>query len=296
MSVTNFEVSHQSGAGATHPRRAHWRIEDIAYDTIDPSQVAGDEMLFHMVASASFIESGSQTYTRNLVEHYADSPDLGEWLAAHWEPEELQHGAALARYVQTVWPRFDWQAAYDSFFDEYARLCTVEALQSGPLEMVARCVVEMGTTTYYQVLRTLAERAGEPVLVTLAERIRADEIGHYKHFLAHFKTLKTQQPISRWRVARVLGARLREMRESDSDVALRHVWRHAHAEGEGGNLFPGGTRTFEEFKTRMMHQFGQNLPIPQAMRMTLKPLMLPPRLERWLQAPAVWLSRRQWQT
>ena len=282
-----------SGGNTARAQREHWRIEDIAYDAIDPSRIAGNEMLFHLIVSASFIESGSRTYTRNLVEHYAGSAELGQWLAEHWEPEELQHGAALARYAQTVWPNFPWQAAYDSFFDEYSRLCTVEALQSRVLEMVARCIVETGTTTYYQVLRALAQRAGEPVLADLAGRIRADEVNHYKHFLASFKTLKAAQPVSRWSVARVVGARLREMREDDSDVALRHVWQHAHA--EGANLFPDGTRTFPEFKKQMMSLFTQNLPIQQAMRMALKPLMLPHRLEQWLQAPIVWFSRRQWQ-
>jgi hypothetical protein len=294
MHMTNLEENRQLAASAERPKREHWSLEDIAYDDIDPRRVVGDEVLFHMVASASFIESGSHTYTGNLVEHYAGQPELGEWLAAHWEHEELQHGAALARYVQTVWPRFPWQSAYDSFFDEYARLCTVEALQTGALEMVARCVVEMGTSTYYQMLRTLAERADEPVLRALAEHIRVDEVGHYKHFLTYFKTLKEQQPTSRWSVARVLGARLSEMRHSDSDVALRHVWTHAHA-AAGADLFPDGTRTFEELSKRLMNQLGQNLPMEQAMRMTLKPLMLPHSVERWLQAPVVWFGRRQWQ-
>jgi len=293
MHMMNSEVSDQPGVSAARPKRAHWSIEDIAYDTIDAGRVAGDEMLFHMVASASFIESGSHTYTRNLVEHYADYPELGEWLAAHWEPEELQHGAALARYVQTVWPRFPWQGAYNSFFGEYAGLCTMEALQVGALEMVARCVVEMGTSTYYQVLGALAKQAGEPVLGALAEHIRVDEVGHYKHFLTYFKTLKVEQSISRWNVARVLGARLREMRESDSDVSLRHVWIHSHAKDV--DMFPHGTRTFPEFKKLMLRQFGQHLPIQQAMRMTLKPLMLPHRVEQWLEIPAVWLGRLQWQ-
>jgi hypothetical protein len=291
--MSDIETRPEQRSDATRSKRAHWQISDIAYDTIDRSRVADDEALFHMVTSASFIETGSDTYTRNLVEHFADQPELAEWLAVHWEPEELQHGAALARYVQTVWPRFPWQAAYDSFFDEYERLCTVETLQKGALEMVARCVVEMGTTTYYQTLHTLAGRCDEPVLADLVNRIRADEIGHYKHFLAYFKSLKAQQPVSRWGVMRALWARLRELRESDSDVALRHVWAHTHI--AGAELFPNGARTYDELSQRMFHQFSQNLPIEQATRMVLRPLMLPHRIENWLQAPVVWLGQRQWQ-
>jgi hypothetical protein len=268
----------------------HWRIEDIAYDAIDLSRVAGDEVLFYSLAIASFIETGSDTYTHNLVAHYADRPEVAQWLSVHWEPEELQHGRALGRYVQRVWPQFRWQAAYDSFITEYARLCTVQALYDGALEMAARCVVEMGTTTYYQALRTLAEGAGEPVLIGLLERIRADEVGHYKHFLGYFKALKAQRPVSRWRVARVLGARLMELHESDSDVALRHVWLHLHkAEAD---LFPDGAASFDQLRQRLFERVSRRLPIQQAARMTLKPLMLPHRVEGWLSRPLIWLARR----
>ncbi|MDR0479630.1 MAG: ferritin-like domain-containing protein [Burkholderiaceae bacterium] len=287
-----METPSEVRPDVARPKRAHWHIDDIAYGAIDPSRVFGDEALFHMVASASFIETGSDTYTHNLVAHFADYPEMASWLSAHWEPEDLQHGAALARYAQTVWPRFPWRAAYESFFAEYSRLCTMEALQAGALEMVARCVVEMGTSTYYQLLRTLAERAGEPVLADLANRIRVDEVGHYKQFLTDFKTLKGQHPVSRWDVMRVLWARLRELRESDSDVALRHVWTHAHAADV--DLFPDGSHTFEELSGRLFHLLSQNLPLEQATRMTLRPLMLPHRIENWLQTPAVWLGRRQW--
>jgi hypothetical protein len=286
-SMTGSETLFSEAHGEKRP---HWRIEDIAYDAIDRSRVASDERLFYLLTGASFIETGSDTYTRNLVAHFADQPDVAQWLSAHWEPEELQHGRTLGRYVQTVWPQFPWQAAYDSFFAEYSRLCTVEALNAGALEMVARCVVEMGTSTYYQALRTLAESAEEPVLMDLLGRIRADEVGHYKHFLACFRALKTQQPVSRWRVAKVLNARLKELRESDSDVALRHVWSHAHQADV--NLFPDGTRPLGQLRQHLFEQVSQRLPIQQAVRMTLKPLMLPHRLESRLEAPLAWLGRR----
>ncbi|MDR0458135.1 MAG: ferritin-like domain-containing protein [Burkholderiaceae bacterium] len=285
--MTNPDEPSSAARAEKHP---HWRIEGIAYDAIDHSRVAGDELLFYLLASASFVESGSDTYTRNLVTHFADQPEMGQWLLAHWEPEELQHGRALGRYVQAVWPQFPWQVAYDNFMAEYARLCTVEALLAGALEMAARCVVEMGTSTYYQALRMLAERADEPVLTGLLERIRADEVGHYKRFLAYFKTLKASQPVSRWRVARALGARLKELRESDSDVALRHVWAYAHE--KGAELFPNGVQPFDVLRQNLFEQVSQCLPIEQAVRMTLKPLMLPHRVESRLQTPLAWLGRR----
>jgi hypothetical protein len=97
--------------------------------------------------------------------------------------------------VQTVWPEFDWEAAYASFFSEYSRLCTVEELEDDrALELVARCVVETGTATYYQTLRDLTD---EPVLAELTEHIRTDEVQHYKHFYRYFKEINAERNLSR---------------------------------------------------------------------------------------------------
>ena len=264
--------------------RRHWQVDDIAYTRIDHRLIREREDLFYLLASASFVETGSDMYTRNLAEHCADHPEVAAWLRDHWEHEELQHGRALELYVKAVWPDFPWQQAYEAFFAEYASLCTMEELEADPrLELAARCVVETGTTTYYQTLQGLSE---EPVLSGLLGHIRADEVGHYKHFLAYFRQLGADRPVGRARVARVVYKRLQEIRSSDSDVALRHVWAHK------GGLFADGARSFDEISQRIYQLVSRRLPAEQAVRMLLKPLMLPHRMEKWLRAPLSGLARR----
>lgn len=264
------------------PRR--WRVEAVDWQRIDRSRIAHNETLFYLLSSASFIESGSDLYTRNLVQHYAGSANVAEWLHQQWEPEELQHGRALALYVQAAWPEFDWQRAFDSFLAEYGPLCNMEALEENrALEMVARCVVEMGTTVYYQTLRGMSD---EPLLTELLGHIRSDEVNHYKHFLAYFRQITATQPVSRLRIARALYQRLLELRSSDSDVALRHVWAHR------GKLFANGAQSFDEISSRIYHTVNQRLPIEQAVRMLMKPLAMPHRIERLLEPPAIWAARR----
>ena len=111
-------------------------------------------------------------------------------------------------------------------------------------------------------------------------------MNHYKHFLAYFKLLNGQRPVGRARVARVLYKRLLELRESDSDVALRHVWAHK------GGMFPEGAKSFEEISQRIYRLVSSSLPAEQAVRMLLKPLQLPHRLEKWLEPPFARLARR----
>lgn len=280
----NAQASPAVADSAPAGRSPHWRVEDMDFSRIDRQAVERSEDLFFLLVSASFIETGSDTYAANLAEHYAAYPEISAWLKDHWEAEELQHGQALRAYVEAVWPRFPWQQAYDSFFGEYSKLCTMEDLYPDQrLEMVARCVVETGTTAYYHTLRELSE---EPVLTGLLGHIRNDEVSHYKHFLKYFKELQQEAPVGRARIAGALYGRLKELRESDSDVALRHVWAYK------GDYFADSSTRFEDMAQRIYELVSRRLPADLAVRMLLKPMLLPPRLEELVRTPIARLATR----
>ena len=84
---------------ASERRPSHWRVEALDFAAIDPARIAAREDLFYLLVSASFIESGSDLYTRNLSDHYVDYPEVAAWLREHWEHEELRHGRAFECYV-----------------------------------------------------------------------------------------------------------------------------------------------------------------------------------------------------
>src|SRR5262249_40663244 len=150
---------------------------------------------FFLAATASFIEITSDIYTGNLVRHFADDEEVSGWLANHWEPEELQHGAALREYVRRVWPDFDWDHHYAAFKSEYTQLCKPEQLlPERTLEMASRCVVEMGTSCYYT---SLHHASNEPVLAAITRNIYEDEIGHYKYFYRYFRRYRERERTSR---------------------------------------------------------------------------------------------------
>ena len=288
MSVLQLMQQNVSlSSHSTTPSRkgsAHWRIEDIDFSAIDRSAIEHNQDLFFLLMSASFIETGSDTYAANQAEHYAAWPEIAVWLKDQWESEELQHGRALRAYVEAVWPEFPWQQAYDSFFAEYSQLCTMEELYPDPrLEMVARCVVETGTTAYYHTLRELSD---EPVLSELLGNIRNDEVNHFKHFLKYFKELQQQSPVGRTRIAKALYGRLKELRESDSDIALRHVWAHK------GRYFADGSTRFEDMAQRIYELVSRRLPADLAVRMLLKPMLLPTRVEGLIRTPISKLATR----
>ncbi len=267
----------------------HWSLADLALSRIDTGLVRDHDALFLLVCSASFIESGSDTYTRNLIEHFDDDPAVASWLRDHWEPEELQHGAALKAYVRQVWPGFDWETAYAGFFEEYARLCTMDELEpTRGQEMVARCIVEMGTTTYYQ---ALYEACDEPVLRDLFWRIRCDEVRHYKNFYSFFLKYREIEGLHRGQVIAALVRRALELRREDATIALRHAVNARLRTGapDGG---PAPIANADALAQEAIKLVSANLPMDLAVRMMLKPLLLKPRLQRAVERPLAALGRR----
>jgi rubrerythrin len=256
---------------------AHWKIEDLDFSRIARAEVRQDENLFYLVASASFIESGSDLYTQNLVDFFRGDDEVTAWLADYWEAEELQHGKALRAYVSHVWPEFDWETAYRGFLEEYATYCKVELLSpTRGLELAARCVVETGTASYY---RALARATTEPVLRDLAGRIAADEVSHYKHFYRFFRRYRQEEKLGRIRVMGIIGRRTLELKSEDADCAIRHAVRVRSPERACDAAY------IRQLSARINGTVRTNLSPGATLKMLMRPLELPTRLETVIQYP-----------
>ncbi|MDF1485940.1 ferritin-like domain-containing protein [Ramlibacter sp. H39-3-26] len=261
-----------------------WKVEDLDFSRIALSEVRADENLFYLASCASFVESGSDLYTRNLVNYFQGDEEVSAWLSGHWEPEELQHGRALRAYVAHVWPEFDWESAYRSFLAEYATYCRVDLLApTRALEMAARCVVETGTATYYG---ALARSTAEPVMRDLARRIAADEANHYRHFYGFFQRYRTQERPGRARVLATLGRRTLELKSEDADCAVRHVVRARCPERAADRDY------VRRLRERMNSTIRRNLRPDATLRMLMRPLELPPRVQAVIQYPVEQFMQR----
>jgi hypothetical protein len=261
-------------------------IHDLDLSRIRPELIRDDDAMFLLVTSASFVESGSDTYTGNLLERFDGDDEVGQWLREHWEPEELQHGRMLKAYVQRVWPELDWDAAYAGFFADYSKVCTLQDLEpTRGQELAARCVVEMGTTVYYQALHDACQ---EPVLRDLTWRIRGDEVQHYKHFYAFFLRYRQAENLGRFRVLASLTRRALELRSEDAKIALRHAaaWRLRQGGGRDTSESVGG------LARQAYRLVNRHVPMDLAVRMLLKPLRLRPRIQRAVMAPLATLGHR----
>jgi hypothetical protein len=260
-----------------------WSIDDIALECIELDRVQPQEGLFLLLAGASFVETGADLYTRNLLEKFRGDAEVSRWLSEHWEREELQHGRALRAYVNRTWPQFDWQDAFDAFMGEYSRSCTTEELESSScLELAGRCVVEMGTATYYRAIQAVSD---EPVLKALLAHIQRDEVRHYKHFYRYFVRYNNAEHYSRATVFGALARRLWLTIRSDAECGLWYPYSALH---------PHAARQGPEFRlavTRAKALLRANYPSPMAFKMLIKPLALPSVLKRLSYAPASLMQR-----
>lgn len=262
---------------ASHEVEAHWTIEDLDFSRIVLDRVRSDENLFYLVAAASFIESGSDLYTHNLVDFFRGDEEVTAWLSTQWEQEELQHGKALRAYVEYVWPEFPWEQAYRGFLEEYATYCKVELLApTRGLEMSARCVVETGTATYY---KAMARSTDEPVLHDLATRIATDEVNHYKHFYRFFRRYREQERLGRFRVLGTIGRRTLELKSEDADCAIRHVVRARSPERADDAAYVRG------LGATMNRTIRTHLSPGATLKMLMRPLELPARVQTVVQYP-----------
>src|SRR5215472_15033842 len=242
-----------------HVTRRHWSLDDIPWHEIRRDAVTQTEGFFYLVAGASLMESATDLYTENLVDYFAGDEEVTSW---------LQHGLALRRYVEAAWPQFDWEPARRRFVKEFRPFCDIALEPTRTQEMASRCVVEMGTASYY---RTLSCASPEPVLATLTRHIAADEVRHYKHFFRYFRRYRDAETPSRVAIFAALWRRLRMTGGDDSFIVLKHVYSAYHPSE------PFDTGVYRRVRRECRSLVRDYIPHEMGVRMLLKPLDLGPR-------------------
>ncbi len=263
--------------------RRHWSLDDIPWQSIDREAASRSEALFYMVAAASLMESATDLYTANLIDHFSGDPEITSWLKDFWLPEELQHGRALRCYVETAWPDFPWEMVRARFIDEFRPFCDEALEAASSLEMASRCVVETGTASFYT---GLSRASPDPVLSLLTRLIASDEVRHYKHFYRFFRKYREIEQPRRSAVAPALWRRLKMTGGEDRLIVLKHV----HAARRPGAKFDNGV--YREVRRQSRALMRRHFPIEMGVRMLLKPLGLGPRTQRMALPVIAALARR----
>ena len=151
----------------------NWTLDDIPWEAFDPAKV--DPELVKIVKAASMVEYNGGDYAAYLCNVFRDDPEFQD-AARAWALEEVQHGEALARWAKLADASFDFEHSFGRFRNGYQ--IPVEASDSvrgsRSAELVARCIVEVGTSSYYA---SISATTQEPVLRAICRNIAASASG-----------------------------------------------------------------------------------------------------------------------
>lgn len=261
---------------------AHWTLDQIPWHEFQPSKIDPD--IVKLVKAAALVEYNGGDYATYLNNVFHDD-DGFQSVAKDWALEEVQHGAALARWAKLADPDFDFDASFKRFIDGYKIPLDVNASVRGSRcgELVARCIVETGTSSYYA---ALAEAAHEPVLKAICRKIAADELRHYKLFYTHLQRYLDREGLGAWGRFKVALSRITE----SEDDELAFAYYAANHAGE-----PYERKRFSSAYAKRAYAYYRPTHIQRGIAMVLKAAGLNPQglLHKPLSNFAIWFMRRR---
>jgi hypothetical protein len=196
----------------------HWQLSDMDWSRFDPSKV--DPLLIQLVKAASVVERNGTDYAQYLCNVFHDDPDFSQ-ASRNWAVEECQHGDALGQWATLADPSWDYPAAFAKYKAGYKVPLDIDRSVRGSRtgELIARCMVETGTSSFYT---ALAERTEEPVLQQVCKQIAADEYRHFKLFYDHMHRYLKREHIGVLRRTRIALGRVTETEDDELAFAF-HV-------------------------------------------------------------------------
>ncbi len=215
----------------------HWDMNDIDYSKIDRTNITPD--LVMVVKAAALVEYNAVAYSSYLERVFADDPAFQE-MSRCWATEEVQHGKSLGKWAESVDPTWNLERAMEKFREGYKidhinNDASIRGSRAG--EMVARCMVETGTSSYYSAIGTSTD---EPVLKEICAKIAGDEFRHYKLFYDTLNRYLSIEGMGKWARLKIALSRIAESEDDelsyaffaanagDNDVYDRKIWNREY--------------------------------------------------------------------
>ena len=207
----------------------HWTLDSISWDKFDRTKL--DPRFVKLMKAASLVEYNAMDYVDYLRKVFRNDPKVMQALD-RWGKEEVQHGSALGRWAEIADPEFNFQESFARFRKAYKPPHFINAdgsVRGSRIgELIARCVVECGTSSGYTAIRDATE---EPVLKQIASLIAADEFAHFRLFLELMQGQTESRP---GLLKRLWIAATRVSETEDDELAMAYYCANvpAHREHE----------------------------------------------------------------
>lgn len=202
----------------------HWKVDELPWDQFDAAKVNPE--ILKVIKAASLVEYNAHDYATYLANVFPNDERFQQATKA-WSMEEIQHGEAMGRWAELADPTFNFQSAvarYTAGFRVNTNVDTsIRGSQAG--ELIARCIVETGTSSYYTALGDATE---EPVLKAICRNIAADELRHYKLFYDFLKGYLKSEGLTRIERLKISLSRMQE--SEDDELAYAYFAANAPAD------------------------------------------------------------------
>lgn len=197
----------------------HWTVDGLPWGRLDPAQVGPD--LLKVIKAAALVEYNASAYADYMCRIFSDDTTFQD-LARAWAVEEVQHGKALGQWAEQIDPSWSLEQAMAKFRAGYT---PEHFLDSGAqsvrgsrsAEMVARCMVETATSSYYS---AIGDSVSEPVLKEICRLIAADEFRHYKLFYDTLNRYLGKEGLGRIARLKVALGRIAESEDDELSYAF----------------------------------------------------------------------------
>ena len=240
-------------------------MSDVAWDSFDASKL--DPAVIPLVKAAAMVEKNGLDYAVYLKRVFNDDPDFKQ-ASDNWAVEEVQHGDALGQWSMLADPSWSFDAAFQRYRDGYKLPLDADASVRGSRtgELIARCMVETGTSSYYT---ALADSTDEPVLKQICKLIAADEYRHFKLFYDHMRRYLGREKLGMFARLKIAAGRITE--SEDDELAFAY-----HCGNESETVTYDHARCIAGYMGRAI-SFYKWKHIERSTGMVLKTVGLPPR-------------------
>lgn len=256
-----------------------WSLNDIPWDRFDATKINPD--LLEIAKAAALVEVRADEYTAYLCNVFHDDAEFQQ-ASREWAVEEVQHGHALGRWAEMADPSWSFDRSL-AIFREHHIIPTeagesVRGSRTG--ELVARCMVETGTSSYYS---ALGDSCDEPVLKEICYKIAADEHRHYKLFYQHLKRWLDREQMGKLQRLKIALSRIVETEDDE----LAYAYWACHASDQ-----PYDRKKFATAYLSRAYSFYRMRHMDRAVGMIFKACGLSPqtRMFRVAQKIAWWLT------
>lgn len=221
-------------------------------------------VMFYGIAAASLLEAAIALRAGHLLAVFDGDPEFRAWIERVWWPAKSAHARQARAYVESMWPEFDWSAAWEAFAEDYRRVARPPRSGHGIAGDALACSACAAQAAAFY--RGLGAAADDTELRELLLGMAADEAAHFDSFRRCYERHRRRERLGVLTSYRTILSCASRARDVDVQLAFSQLGGH-HWFGSA----PLQALNYGEFVARMGSVVRRHLPLGPAQWLLFKP-------------------------